>query len=151
MPSVSPIRYVWSVKKHFDFSKSQLQDYAVPKKKIEDIFSGTTGFVKKYSKKPPKNLLSTEIRVKADEDASDLRDKIEKRLIDQGLEKRKIEKVLYELPDGEDLTSILLSYRIHDTEDKMRVRIPLNSAIREHDVVAKETKIINNVHVNTNE
>ena len=151
MPSVTPIRYVWSVTKHFDFTKSLLKEYGVSKEKIEEVFSGTTGFVKKYSKKPRKNLLSSEIRGTADKDADALREKIEKRLVTQGLDNRKIKKVLYELPDGEDLTLLLLSYRIHDTEDKTRVRIPLNSSINEYDIVAKEFKKINNGNVNTDE
>jgi hypothetical protein len=148
MPQVSSIHYVWSVEKHFGFSKSQLQDYGVSKGDVDTVFAGTTGFVKKYSKKPRKSLLSSEIRETANKDASELREKIEKRLVTQGLNKRQIQKVLYELPDGEDLTFLLLSYRIHDTEDKMRVRIPLNSSISEHDVIAKQFKKINNANVN---
>lgn len=134
------IRYTWSVKKQFDFAKSQLQDYGVSKDDIDTIFAGTIGFVNKYSKKPRKSLTSAEIRETADADAKALREKIEKRLAPLGLNKRKIQKVLYELPDGEDLTFILLSYRIHDTEDRTRIRIPLNSYVREHDVIAKQYK-----------
>lgn len=141
------IRYVWSVPKHFDFTKAQLKDYGVSNDDIDTIFAGTTGFVNKYSKKPRKSLTSAEIRETADADAKALREKIEKRLTPLGMNKRKIQKVLYELPDGEDLTFILLSYRIHDTEDRTRVRIPLNSSIREHDIVAKQFKKINNDNV----
>ena len=135
-----PIRYVWSVEKHFDFAKSLLIDYGVSEEKSEAVFYGTSGFVKKYSKKPPKSLLSTEIREIADKDANNLREKVEKKLAPLGLSKHRIKKVLYELPDGEELAFILLSYRIHDTEGRTRVRIPLNSSVREHDVIAKQFK-----------
>jgi len=143
-----PIRYVWSVQKHFDFTKAQLKDYGVSQEDIDDVFAGTTGFVNKYSKKPRKGLTSAEIRETADEDAKALEEKIEKRLATLGLTVRKIQKVLNELPDGVELTQILLSYRIHDTEGKTRLRIPLNSSIKEHDVTAKKLKKINNVNVN---
>jgi hypothetical protein len=148
MPQPNTIRYVWSVKKHFEFSKSQLHEYGVSKEDTDTVFAGTAGFVNKYSKKPRKSLLSTEIRETADKDASELRERIEKRLVDLGLEKRKVQKVLHELPDGEDLMFILLSYRIHSTEDKMRVRIPLNSSVKEYDSIAKKLKKINSGNVN---
>ena len=147
MPSVTPIRYVWSVTKHFDFTKSLLKEYGVPKEKIEEVFSGTTGFVNKYSKKPRKSLTSAEIRETADADAKALQEKIVKRLAPFGLTTRRIQKVVYELPDGEELMQLLLSYRIHGTEERTRVRIPLNSSIREHDIVAKQFKKINNDNV----
>ncbi|AGE50267.1 hypothetical protein ATCVCanal1_659R [Acanthocystis turfacea Chlorella virus Canal-1] len=143
-----PIRYVWSVQKHFDFTKAQLKDYGVSKEDIDDVFAGTTGFENKYSKKPRKGLTSAEIRETADADAKALHEKIEKRLSPLGLTTRRTEKVVYELPDGEELTQILLSYRIHDTEGRTRVRIPLNSSIKEHDIIAKKLKKINNVNVN---
>lgn len=142
------IRYVWSVPKHFDFAKTQLKDYGVSKEDIDDVFAGTTGFVNKYSKKPRKGLTSAEIRETADEDAKALEEKIEKRLVALGLTARKIQKVLNELPGGEELTNILLSYRIHDTEGRTRLRIPLNSSIKEHDTTAKKLKKINTATVN---
>ncbi|AGE55759.1 hypothetical protein ATCVMN08101_793R [Acanthocystis turfacea Chlorella virus MN0810.1] len=142
------IRYVWSVPKHFEFTKTQLKDYGVSKEDIDEVFTGTTGFVNKYSKKPRKGLTSAEIRETADEDAKALQEKIEKRLAPLGLTARKIQKVLNELPDGEELTQLLLSYRIHDTEGRTRVRIPVNSSIKEHDTVAKKLKKINTANVN---
>ncbi|AGE49591.1 hypothetical protein ATCVCan0610SP_751R [Acanthocystis turfacea Chlorella virus Can0610SP] len=141
------IRYVWSVPKHFEFAKAQLKDYGVSNDDIDTIFAGTTGFVNKYSKKPRKSLTSAEIRETADADAKALQEKIVKRLTPLGLTTRRIQKVVYELPDGEELMQLLLSYRIHGTEDRTRVRIPLNSSIREHDVVAKQFKK-NNDNVN---
>ena len=141
------IRYVWSVPKHFDFTKAQLKDYGVSNDDIDTIFAGTTGFVNKYSKKPRKSLTSAEIRETADADAKALQEKIVKRLAPLGLTTRRIQKVVYELPDGEELMQLLLSYRIHGTEERTRVRIPLNSSIREHDIVAKQFKKINNDNV----
>lgn len=141
------IRYVWSVPKHFEFTKAQLKDYGVSNDDIDTIFAGTTGFVNKYSKKPRKSLTSAEIRETADADAKALQEKIVKRLAPLGLTTRRIQKVVYELPDGEELMQLLLSYRIHGTEERTRVRIPLNSSIREHDIVAKQFKKINNNNV----
>jgi hypothetical protein len=143
-----PIRYVWSVQKHFEFTKELLEHYGVSKKDIDDVFAGTLAFEKKYTKKPRKGLTSAEIRETADADAKALQEKIEKRLAPLGLTTRRIQKVLYELPDGEELTQILLSYRIHDTEGRTRVRIPLNSSVKEHDTIAKQFKKINNANVN---
>jgi type IV pilus biogenesis protein CpaD/CtpE len=135
------------VPKHFDFTKAQLKDYGVSNDDIDTIFAGTTGFVNKYSKKPRKSLTSAEIRETADADAKALQEKIVKRLAPLGLTTRRIQKVVYELPDGEELMQLLLSYRIHGTEERTRVRIPLNSSIREHDIVAKQFKKINNDNV----
>lgn len=142
------IRYVWSVPKHFEFTKAQLKDYGVSKEDIDTVFAGTTGFVNKYSKKPRKSLTSAEIRETADEDAKALQEKIEKKLVPLGLTNRRVQKVLYELPDGEELTQLLLSYRIHGTEERTRVRIPVNSSVKEHDVIAKQQLKKNNATIN---
>lgn len=130
------IHYTWNVKKCIEFAKSWLDHYDVSKKDTERVFSGTSDFVKKYSKKPPKNTKSSEIEKIAYEDAKTFRDKIEKRLrdIDPPLKEKHIEKVLGELPDGEDLTDLVLSYRIFDTEDRIRVRKPPSLSVKLSDI-----------------
>lgn len=142
------ITYVWNVRKHIEFAKSWLEHYHVSQKDIDKVFAGTEGFVKKYSKKPPKYMTSKEIEKQAFEDAKTLQDKIEPRLenLKPKLSEHRIKKILYELPDGEDLTCILLSYRIHNTEDRIRVRKPIDSSIKASDIDAKsiKNKTVNN-------
>lgn len=133
------IHYTWNVSKCFEFAKSWLEHYHVPKKDIERVFAGTSSFVKKYSKKPPAKMLSKNIEEIANADAKELRDKIDKKMreLDPPLTEKRIQKVLGELPDGEDLTDILLSYRIFNTEERTRVRKPPSSVVELSDINIK--------------
>ena len=136
------IHYTWNVKKCIEFAKSWMEHFHVSKKDIDRVFAGTADFVKKYSKKPPKKLTSTEIEKIAYEDAKTFRERIEKKLreIDPPLKENHVQKVLGELPDGEDLTDLVLSYRIHDTEDRIRVRKPSSLAVKISDININDTK-----------
>ena len=133
------IRYTWNVNKCFDFAKSWLEHYHVPKKDIDRVFAGTSSFIKKYSKKPPAKMLSKDVEEIANKDAKELRDKIEKKLreLDPPLVEKKVQKVLNELPDGEDLADLLLSFRIFNTEDRIRVRKPPSSTVQLSDINIK--------------
>ncbi|AGE50439.1 hypothetical protein PBCVCVR1_252L [Paramecium bursaria Chlorella virus CVR-1] len=133
------IHYTWNVSKCFEFAKSWLEHYHVPKKDIDRVFAGTSSFIKKYSKKPPAKMLSKNVEEIANADAKELRDKIEKKLreLDPPLTEKRIQKVLHELPDGEDLTDLLLSYRIFNTEERIRVRKPLSSVVELSDINIK--------------
>jgi len=133
------IHYAWSVNKCIEFAKNWLEHFHVPKKDIDRVFAGTTDFVKKYTKKPPKKLTSSEVEKIAYEDAKVFRDKIEKRVreIYPPLKENHVQKVLGELPDGEDLTDLVLSYRIYNTEDRMRVRKPSSLAVKISDINIK--------------
>lgn len=133
------IHYTWNVSKCFEFAKSWLEHYHVPKKDIERVFAGTSSFVKKYSKKPPAKMLSKNVEEIANADAKELRDKIDKKMreLDPPLTEKRIQKVLGELPDGEDLTDILLSYRIFNTEERTRVRKPPSSVVELSDINIK--------------
>ncbi|AGE49766.1 hypothetical protein PBCVCan184_266L [Paramecium bursaria Chlorella virus Can18-4] len=133
------IHYTWNVTKCFEFAKSWLEHYHVPKKDIDRVFAGTSSFIKKYSKKPPAKMMSKNVEEIANADAKELRDKIEKKLreLDINLTEKRIQKVLHELPDGEDLTDLLLSYRIFNTEERIRVRKPLSSVVELSDINIK--------------
>ena len=136
------IHYTWNVTKCFEFAKSWLEHYHVPKKDIDRVFAGTSSFIKKYSKKPPAKMMSKNVEEIANADAKELRDKIEKKLreLDINLTEKRIQKVLHELPDGEDLTDLLLSYRIFNTEERIRVRKPLSSVVELSDINIKYNK-----------
>ena len=133
------IQYTWNVSKCFLFAKSWLEHYHVPKKDIDRVFAGTSSFIKKYSKKPPAKMLSKDVEEIANKDAKELRDKIEKKLreLDPPLVEKKVQKVLNELPDGEDLADLLLSFRIFNTEDRIRVRKPPSSVVELSDINIK--------------
>lgn len=139
------IHYTWNVSKCFDFAKSWLEHYNVPKKDIERVFAGTSSFVKKYSKKPPAKMLAKDVEEYAYQDAKELREKIEKRVRDltPPLTEKQVQKVLNELPDGEDLTDLLLSYRIFNTEERTRVRKPPLSVVELSDINIKFNKTAN--------
>ncbi|AGE52782.1 hypothetical protein PBCVOR070422_200L [Paramecium bursaria Chlorella virus OR0704.2.2] len=133
------IHYTWNVSKCFEFAKSWLEHYNVPKKDIDRVFAGTTSFVKKYSKKPPAKMLSKNVEEIANADAKELRDRIEKKMreLDPPLTEKRIQKVLGELPDGEDLADLVLSYRIFNTEERIRVRKPPSSVVELSDINIK--------------
>jgi hypothetical protein len=133
------IHYTWNVSKCFEFAKSWLEWGNVPKKDIDRVFAGTTSFVKKYSKKPPAKMLSKNVEEIANADAKELRDRIEKKLreLDLNLTEKRIQKVLGELPDGEDLADLVLSYRIFNTEERIRVRKPPSSVVELSDINIK--------------
>ena len=133
------IHYTWNVEKCIEFAKSWLEHYHVSKKDIEAVFSNTAGFVKKYSKKPPAKMLSKDVEIACNKDAKDFYDKIEKkvRALEPPLSEKRIEKVLHELPDGEDLRDLMLSYRIYNTEDRVRVRKPLDVVVKTSDINIK--------------
>jgi len=133
------IHYTWNVSKCFEFAKSWLEHYHVPKKDIDRVFAGTSSFIKKYSKKPPAKMLSKNVEEIANADAKELRDRIEKKLreLDLNLTEKRIQKVLGELPDGEDLADLVLSYRIFNTEERIRVRKPPSSVVELSDINIK--------------
>jgi hypothetical protein len=131
------IHYTWNVSKCFEFAKSWLEHYNVPKKDIDRVFAGTSSFIKKYSKKPPAKMMSKNVEEIANADAKELRDKIDKKLRELDLTEKRIQKVLGELPDGEDLADLLLSYRIFNTEERIRVRKPPSSVVELSDINIK--------------
>jgi hypothetical protein len=132
-----PIHYTWNVPKCIEFAKSWLEHYHVKPTTIDKVFAGTSAFVKKYSKKPPAKLNSNDIEAVAKEDAAKFREQIETKvraIEDPKLTENRIKKVLGELPDEEDLRDIVLSYRIHNTEDRTRIRKPTNLAVKLSDM-----------------
>jgi hypothetical protein len=133
------IHYTWQVEKCINFSKSWLEHYHVSKKDIDEIFANIAGFVTKYSKKPPAKMLSKDVKIACYRDAKDFYEKIEKRVraLEQPLTEKRIKKVLHELPDGEDLTDLMLSYRIYDTENRIRVRKPIDTVVKKSDINIK--------------
>jgi len=57
--------------------------------------------------------------------------------LDLNLTEKRIQKVLGELPDGEDLADLVLSYRIFNTEERIRVRKPPSSVVELSDINIK--------------
>jgi hypothetical protein len=132
-----PIHYTWNVEKCFEFAKSWLEHYHVKPSAVDKVFAGTSTFVKKYSKKPPSRMTSKDVEAETKVDAAQLREKIETKLRDieePKLTEKRIEKILGELPDAEDLRDIMLSYRIHNTEDRIRIRKPTDLAVKMSDL-----------------
>jgi hypothetical protein len=129
------IRYTWNVKKCIEFASSWLDHYGVSKKDIDSVFAGTSVFVKKYSKKPPAKMISADVESACAKDAKEFYEKIEKRVreLDPPLTEKRIQKVLDELPDKDDLLDLMMSYRIHDTEDRTRVRKATKASMTEYD------------------
>jgi hypothetical protein len=136
MAKPPPIHYTWNVPKCIEFAKSWLDHYHVPQTTIDKVFVGTSAFVKKYSKKPPAKMTSADIESATKDDAAKFREQIEAKVrnIEPALTEPRIKKVLGELPDSEDLRDILLSYRIHDTENRTRIRKPTNLAVKLSDM-----------------
>ena len=138
-----PIRFIPSLDKSIDWSKEWIKHYEpkVSKSDIEYIFEDKK-FVKKYSTKPSETLSSKEILKEAQTDIKDYSTKVEKRIKDLELddEKKILKKVDQDLPSAEELTQILMSYRLYDTIGKSRIRVPINLEINMNDIDIKQLK-----------
>jgi predicted DNA binding CopG/RHH family protein len=88
--------------------------------------------VTKYSTAPPSKKTQDEIEKEATDDLQDYLSKVKKRICAlKHLEKRNkiLDKVIEELPSAHDLFHIKMSYRIYQTEDRIRIRRPSDLVI----------------------
>jgi hypothetical protein len=131
------IQYVNSLKKTIEWAKSWLEHYdpELSKTRIDKIFSDRT-FIQKYSSPPSDTKNSGDIAKEAKEDIKEYKEKVEKRLraIKPPLEDKAIRKILNEISDEDDLVDIQMSYRIHDTHRRTRIRKPTKLAIKLSDM-----------------
>ena len=119
----APIRYLFPVSKQIEYAKSWL-DPAVA------YAFDDAGFVSKYSKKVPGK--SADIRAQARDDLAGYIKNVTSVLEDNGIPKKDIKRALGELPTADDLTNIVMSYNIYDTEDRKRVRVPAPNAVQNY-------------------
>ena len=138
-----PIRYVNALEKIISWAKEWIRHINpnVSEKDIETIFEDAK-FFKKYSSKPPKNLSSQDILKDAETDIDAYTSKVIKRIKALNLDKeeRVIHKVSDELPSGEELAQMVLSYRIYNTEGRARLRIPNALSVKLTNIDAKQIK-----------
>ena len=129
MISASAIKYAYPLEKQIEWAKSWVEsDSDLDKAAVDDIFDAPE-FVKKYSTKPPVDISYTSILLDALDDQSVFMFDITRKIKSLGLknEKKILKNVKNELPSGEDLADILLSYRLYDNVGKQRLRLPSSS------------------------
>lgn len=129
MISASAIRYTVPLTKSIEWAKGWVEsDSNLEKSTIDDIFDAPD-FVKKYSTKPPVDISYTSILLDALDDQSVFMFDITRKIKSLGLknEKKILKNVKNELPSGEDLADIMLSYRLYDNVGKQRLRLPSSS------------------------
>ncbi len=124
MLSASVIKYTVPLSKSIEWAKSWVET-DLEKSAIDDIFDAPE-FVKKYSTKPPADISYTSILLDALDDQSVYMFDVIRKIKSIGLknEKKILKNVKKELPSGEDLADILLSYRLYDNVGKQRLRLP---------------------------
>jgi len=153
MSKVSPIRYEPSLEKSIQWSKEWIKYYepTTAKSDLDYIFDDGK-FVKKYSTKPPADMTSGEILSDAQNDVDAYTTKVTKRIksMEFDNESKILKKVSEELPDGETLLNLLMSYRLYDTVGKQRVRVPTSMSIKISNIdVKKQLKNKNSKNTNT--
>jgi len=152
MSKVSPIRYEPSLEKSIQWSKEWIRHYepTTAKSDLDYIFDDGK-FVRKYSTKPQATMTSKEILSDAQIDVDAYMSKVTKRIKSMEFddEVRIIKRVTEELPDGETLLNLLMSYRLYDTVGKQRVRVPTSLDIKISNIDVKQFKKKNNKNTNT--
>jgi hypothetical protein len=141
------IKYVFSVEKSVYWAKEWVRYYApeLPSNSVDDIFD-SKNFMKKYSKSPASEKTFKDIKEEATVDAAGYTNKVKERIQNLKLVKSDIlvKKVLEELPTSQDLSDILVSYRVFKSEGRTRIRRPtaiqLKEQSAESNTVTKKNK-----------
>ena len=124
------IQYIFPVVRMIEFSKSWVPTGA------HLAYDDGGYFSARYSKVQMDEPSGT-IRKTAMADAKDYSLFVQSGLENFGIPPQTVKRALDELPDGDDLFNLVMSYRIYDTLGKKRVRVPSASRILEYNINVK--------------